>query len=124
VKYRTNKTHGFPKLGDSRKETLVPAQPSNLCSPECDATAYRRLSDPQFSWGQKVVKRLTLRGDDELRASRLHWFMRQCQALTRALKSPQKLGLKPAYPPTQSPALDLPPLRTAKRTKRGRRKLT
>jgi trans-aconitate 2-methyltransferase len=64
VKYPTTKTHGFPKLGASRKETLVPAQPSNLRSPEWDATPYHRLSDPQFSWGNKVLKRLKLRGDE------------------------------------------------------------
>ena len=64
MKYPTTKTHGFPKLGASRKETLVPTQPSNLRSPEWDATVYHRLSDPQFSWGQEVLKRLKLRGDE------------------------------------------------------------
>ena len=44
----------------------MPAQPSNLRSPEWDATAYHRLSGPQFAWGQKVLKRLKLRGDELL----------------------------------------------------------
>ena len=42
----------------------MPAHPSDLHSSEWDATAYHRLSDPQFSWGQKVLTRLKLQGDE------------------------------------------------------------
>ena len=42
----------------------MPAHPSDLHSSEWDATAYHRLSDPQFSWGQKVFTRLKLQGDE------------------------------------------------------------
>jgi len=31
---------------------------------EWDASTYHRLSDPQFAWGQKVLARLPLRGDE------------------------------------------------------------
>jgi trans-aconitate methyltransferase len=33
-------------------------------SREWDATSYHRLSNPQFSWGLKVLERLKLRGDE------------------------------------------------------------
>ena len=33
-------------------------------SSEWDATAYHRLSDPQFAWGMRVLDRLALRGDE------------------------------------------------------------
>lgn len=33
---------------------------------EWDATAYHRISGPQLSWGQKVLSKLTLRGDEVL----------------------------------------------------------
>lgn len=33
-------------------------------SKEWDAAAYQRLSAPQFAWGQKVLARLSLRGDE------------------------------------------------------------
>ena len=35
-------------------------------SREWDATSYHRLSNPQFSWGLKVLDRLTLRGDERV----------------------------------------------------------
>jgi trans-aconitate methyltransferase len=35
-------------------------------SREWDATAYHRLSEPQVSWGKKVLSRLRLRGDETL----------------------------------------------------------
>jgi trans-aconitate 2-methyltransferase len=35
-------------------------------SREWDASAYHRISDPQASWGQKVLSRLKLRGDEVL----------------------------------------------------------
>lgn len=35
-------------------------------SSEWDATSYHRLSNPQFSWGVKVLDRLSLRGDEEV----------------------------------------------------------
>jgi hypothetical protein len=64
-----------------------------------------------------------LPGEHELRVSRLHWLMQECQALTRALESPEKLGLKPAYRPTRGPAPVLGHPRTAKRTKKGPKKV-
>jgi SAM-dependent methyltransferase len=64
VQYPTTKTPSYSQIGASRKETLVPVHPSDLHSSEWDATAYHRLSDPQFSWGQKVFTRLTLQGDE------------------------------------------------------------
>ncbi len=33
---------------------------------EWDATSYHRLSNPQFSWGLKVMERLRLRGDERV----------------------------------------------------------
>ena len=33
---------------------------------EWDATSYHRLSNPQFSWGLKVLERLRLRGDERV----------------------------------------------------------
>ena len=33
---------------------------------EWDATAYHRLSDPQFGWGLRVLNRLALRGDERV----------------------------------------------------------
>lgn len=33
-------------------------------SSEWDAASYHRLSAPQFSWGRRIVERLTLRGDE------------------------------------------------------------
>ncbi len=35
-------------------------------SSEWDATSYHRLSNPQFSWGVKVLERLQLRGDEQV----------------------------------------------------------
>ncbi len=35
-----------------------------MASREWDSESYHRLSDPQFGWGQKVLARLTLRGDE------------------------------------------------------------
>ncbi len=35
-------------------------------SREWDATSYHRLSNPQFSWGIKVLERLILRGDERV----------------------------------------------------------
>lgn len=35
-------------------------------SSEWDATSYHRLSNPQFSWGMKVLERLRLRGDERV----------------------------------------------------------
>jgi trans-aconitate 2-methyltransferase len=35
-------------------------------SREWDAAAYQRISGPQFSWGQKVLARLSLRGDESV----------------------------------------------------------
>ena len=64
VQYPTTKTPSYSQIGASRKETLVPAHPSDLHSSEWDATGYHRLSDPQFSWGQKVLTRLKLQGDE------------------------------------------------------------
>lgn len=37
---------------------------SNPESREWNSAAYDRISAPQFSWGKKVLERLTLRGDD------------------------------------------------------------
>jgi trans-aconitate 2-methyltransferase len=33
-------------------------------SREWDSGAYHRVSAPQFSWGKKVVERLSVRGDE------------------------------------------------------------
>ena len=33
---------------------------------EWDATAYHRVSDPQFAWGLRVLERLSLRGDERV----------------------------------------------------------
>src|SRR5581483_2149100 len=35
-------------------------------SREWDANAYHRISGPQFSWGKKVLDRVSLRGDELL----------------------------------------------------------
>jgi trans-aconitate 2-methyltransferase len=38
--------------------------PQGRRSTEWDAASYHRLSAPQFSWGQQVLERLSLRGDE------------------------------------------------------------
>ena len=40
------------------------ADRADAASTEWDATTYHRIATPQFSWGQKVLERLTLRGDE------------------------------------------------------------
>ncbi|AKT42244.1 class I SAM-dependent methyltransferase [Chondromyces crocatus] len=41
-----------------------PSTPTHEGPIEWDATAYHRISDPQFRWGMRVLDRLTLRGDE------------------------------------------------------------
>lgn len=41
-----------------------PARPMNSSAREWDAETYDAVSDPQFSWGMEVLKRLELRGDE------------------------------------------------------------
>jgi trans-aconitate 2-methyltransferase len=48
------------------KETLMPADSFDIRSDEWNATSYHRLSNPQFSWGKKILERLELRGDEEV----------------------------------------------------------
>lgn len=40
--------------------------PGSQTSREWDANSYHRLSNPQFSWGMKVLERLKLRGDERV----------------------------------------------------------
>ncbi|EYF01769.1 class I SAM-dependent methyltransferase [Chondromyces apiculatus] len=45
--------------------TAAPGTPGTPEGPiEWDATAYHRISDPQFRWGLRVLDRLTLQGDE------------------------------------------------------------
>ena len=37
---------------------------ADAASTEWDAATYHRIATPQFTWGQKVLERLTLRGDE------------------------------------------------------------
>lgn len=45
---------------------VVLAKQNSSCSREWDASAYHRLSEPQVSWGKKVLSGLKLRGDEVL----------------------------------------------------------
>lgn len=40
--------------------------PNQSSSREWDSSAYQRISAPQFSWGKKVLARISLRGDETL----------------------------------------------------------
>jgi trans-aconitate methyltransferase len=40
------------------------ADRADAASTEWDATTYHRIATPQFTWGQKVLERLALRGDE------------------------------------------------------------
>jgi trans-aconitate 2-methyltransferase len=44
--------------------TNTPVTIKSLGSREWDSTAYHRISAPQFSWGKKVMDRLSLRGSE------------------------------------------------------------
>ena len=44
----------------------MPTDSFNIRSDEWNASSYHRLSNPQFSWGQKVLERLELRGNEEV----------------------------------------------------------
>jgi hypothetical protein len=74
----------------------VPAHPSDLHSSEWDATAYHRLSDPQFSWGQKVLTRLKLQGDQAERVAEEGDAARAPQRPERPVVPQQPLRTHPA----------------------------